>query len=329
MIRLRILSNKTRKIVVRNKGKSVINKQVKRSIKEYALQRFGKKAYWPYLALYTERRGQFIKGWLPEDYVTYIWEPKINPPLYSKVSEIKTFDYRLFGEFALKPLFLFISGIYYSPELEVIEVRELKSFLHDYNDIIVVKEEFKGRGRCVNFIHSSDFIPEKLKKPRNYVIQPCIKQHKILRDLYPDSANTLRITSYLKNNGSVDIKFAILRFGVNGSKVDNLDFGGHYVYFDSEGKPSKSAYNNLGLEVGERHINTGYLFSDIRIPMFHRILDLCKAAHKKFPYVHLIGWDICINDSGEPKLLEWNAYRPGIEMPESNFGPFWTDDNEL
>ncbi len=329
MLRYRSMAHKDRRIVVRKKGTSVVNKQVKRSIKEYALQRFGSKAYWPSLALYTEMRGQFIKGWLPIDYERYIWEPKINPPVYSNISEMKTFDFMLFGEFALKPLFLFISGNFYSAELEVMKVSQVKSFLYEYNDLIVVKEELTMGGKSVRIIHSSDFKPEELKEPRNYVIQPYVKQFKMLNELYPESVNTLRITTHLKANGSVGIKFVVLRFGINGSKVDNLDFGGHYIYFNSEGKPSNTAYDKLGIEVGERHINTGYLFSNIRIPKFHKILDLCKTAHKKFPYVHLIGWDICINDLGEPKLLEWNAFRPGINIVDANFGPFWAEDDVL
>jgi len=325
----RIRAHRERKQVVKKIGRSVINRQIKKSIKEYARQRFGRTNYWPYLALYTEIRGQFIKGWIPYDYFRYVFMPKINPQNYRDLSNIKTFDYRLFGEFAIRPLLVFISGIFYNTDLEIIEEGQVKKLLSDYDNTIVVKEEFGMKGKQINIIHSSEFIPGKLKKNINYIIQPYIKQYKVLNDLYPEGVNTFRVTTFLNTDGSVNIKCVILRFGVDGLKIDNLSSGGQYIYFDSSGKPSNLAYDYIGLKAGAKHKNTGYLFSDVRIPMFHKILDLCEEAHKKYPYLRLIGWDVCIDDSGEPKLIEWNAFCPSILPEDINFGPFWTDDSEI
>ncbi len=61
MVQLRHLAHKDRKRVIKRKGKSVVNREVKKTIKEYARERFGSKAYWPYLAYYTEMRGEFVK----------------------------------------------------------------------------------------------------------------------------------------------------------------------------------------------------------------------------------------------------------------------------
>jgi len=43
----------------------------------------------------------------------------------------------------------------------------------------------------------------------------------------------------------------------------------------------------------------------------------------------LIGWDVCINESGEPKLIEWNTHRPSFTWEDALFGPFLADDQEL
>jgi hypothetical protein len=328
-IALRSEAHKIRKVIVKRKGKTIVNSQVKKSIKEYARQRFGKAAYWPYLALYTEIRGEFIKGWLPYDYYHLVLLPKTNPPNYCHLGEQKTFDYKLFGEFAVRPLFVFISGMFYNSDFEFVEKNQVKNFLSDYNDIIVVKEEYGVEGKQVSIIHSSEFSPEKLRENINYTIQPYVKQYKVLNDLYPGSVNTFRVTTYLKTDGSVTIKFVLLRFGVDGIKVDNISSGGQYLFFDPSGKHSNLAFDGLSFELGDRHKNTGYLFSSLEIPMFHEIIEKCKNAHKKYPYVRFIGWDVCIDSSGEPKLLEWNALNPGIWAQEAKFGPFWTEDNEI
>ena len=60
LVQLRHLAHKDRKRVIKRKGKSVVNREVKKAIKEYARERFGSKAYWPYLAYYTEMRGEFV-----------------------------------------------------------------------------------------------------------------------------------------------------------------------------------------------------------------------------------------------------------------------------
>lgn len=325
----RILAHKYRRKVVKRNGESVISRSVKKNIKEYARDRFGKAAYWPYLALYTEIRGQFIKGWIPYDYFRYIILPRINPPPDTAIGNNKTFDHILFGDFSIKPLFVHISGNFYNSDFEIVPISEVKKFFIDYNDAIVVKEDKGTHGKQVRFIHSSEFVPEGLSKSINYVIQPYIKQYKVLDNLYPDSVNTFRVTTYIENDGSVTVKFISLRFGVDGSKIDNVSSGGHAISFDLFGKPAKMAHGSKGFVNGDKHKNTGYLYSNLKFPMFNEILSKCMSAHNKYPYTRLIGWDVCITKSGEPKLIEWNAENPAFLDPEAVFGPFWADDEEI
>ncbi len=325
----RILAHKYRKQVIRKNKRKVVNQYVKRIIKEYSKHRFGKKTYWPYLALYTEIRGEFIKGWLPYDYFRYILLPRMNPPEFCYISEQKTFDHRLFGDFAIKPLFVFISGMFLDADFKFIDENKVKKCLSDYDNTIVIKEETGTKGKQVTIIHSSEFILDKLNRKINYIIQPYIKQYKVLEDLHPGSLNTFRVTTFLKTEGSVDIKFVVLRFGVDDSKVDNISSGGQYIYFDISGKPTECAYDIKGFKTGNRHKNTGYVFSKINIPMFQEMLEKCKDAHKKYPYVRLVGWDVCITEQGEPKLVEWNADNPGFWFWEVIYGPFWANDDQI
>ena len=87
-------------------------------------------------------------------------------------------------------------------------------------------------GRQIRIMNSSDFDPEILNTNCNYIIQPYVNQYEILDKLYPGSVNTFRITTYLENDGTVSVKFAILRFGVDGMKIDNLSGGGQYLFYD-------------------------------------------------------------------------------------------------
>jgi hypothetical protein len=326
----RIEAHRLRQEVIKRKGRKVINNKLKKTIKQYSKERFGKSAYWPYLALYTEIRGEFIYGWIPFDYYRFILLPKINPKKYGYLSDHKTFDYSLFGEFAVKPLFLFISGLFFSFEMKFLSVGKVKERLADYGESIVIKEETGLGGKEVYILHSSDFDVTKLNKNKNYIIQPYIKQYERLSELYPESVNTFRVTTFLRNDGKIDIKFVILRFGINNSRVDNLTLGGQYLFIDAEGKPNEVIYDYpLGFEIGASHINTGFKFSNLSIPAYHDMIKECKNAHKKYPYLRLIGWDVCIDSNGKPKLIEWNAFNPVFWPQEALFGPFWEKDDDF
>jgi len=325
----RAAGHRYRRQYLRRGGETIIDRKVKKEIKAYCRERFGSAAYWPHLAYFTEMRGEFIKGWIPHDYFTLVLEPRLNPAAYHNLGDMRTRDHRRFGDFAIEPLFLFISGNFYSPEYKLVEKGEVQEFMARYDDTIVQKQEFGFGGKQVEVMHSSRFNPELLNKRINYIIQPYIKQYPLLSELYPHSVNTFRVITFLRKDGKVELKYAMLRFGVNGIKVDNLSSGGQCLYFEPDGKPSKTGYDTYGHQVGERHINTGYRFADLKIPMFHELTEKCRTAHEQFPYIRLIGWDVCINESGEPKLIEWNTHRPSFTWEDALFGPFLADDQEL
>jgi len=315
--------------VVKANGRKVMNRQILKAMKSYCKKRFGSRRYWPWLAYYTEIRGEYIEGWIPQDYFRFTFVPRLNPKPASYM-DFKTFDYQLFGDFAVRPLYLYISGIYYDPELKHISPDQVISHLSEYEDDIVIKEESSWGGLQVRVLHASTFTPELLQQGSNYVIQPYVKQHAIISELYPDSVNTLRVNTFLKKDGSVTVKSVWLRFGADGSKVDNITTGGNFLYIHLDGSPEKVIYEpDLGYILTDRHKNTGYLFSELKIPMFQEVLENCKTAHLKFPYVRLIAWDACIDHTGEPKLIEWNLGNPDYYLVEAKWGPYFIDDSEI
>jgi hypothetical protein len=329
MLYSRRAANRLRKQVVQAKGETVLNRKLKGAIKAYSRERFGTKAYWPYLAYYAEIRGEYVDGWIPYDYYRYMMLPKINPQYSCEISEHKTYDHMVFGDFAIRPLYIFVSGMFLDAEFKKVGTEQVMKFLAEYKENIVVKEERGTHGLQVRMIHSSEFKMDSINKNVNYIIQPHVKQYSVINDLYPDSVNTFRVISYLRPDGSVVIKSSILRFGVDGSKIDNLSARGQFIYFDEIGKPSEQAYDLLGLPTGVRHKNTGFKYSDFSIPMYEEVMEACKTAHMRYPYIRLVGWDVCVDEHGKPTLIEWNADNPGFHPEEALFGPFYPDDDEI
>ena len=325
----RVDLRRSRRKIASKKGGSVVSRRLKRKIKAYAKRRFGSTAYWPGVALATEMRGEYKDGWIPFDYFYFELEPKLNPPGYANIGDIRTLDYKRFGDFAIKPLFLYIPQNFYSADFEPLGVPELKSILAEYDDMLVVKQEFGWGGKQVQVMHSSEFKPEQLHRTTNYIIQPFLKQYKTLHELYPDSVNTFRVYTFRKKDGSVEVLLCYLRFGLDGTRVDNLSAGGQCLLFDSAGRPEEMSIDAFGLKADRVHKNTGFVFADLKIPMYKDIINSCTSIHLKYPHIRLIGWDIAVDESGAPKLIEWNTQRPSFDWEDALWGPFFPDDSEF
>jgi len=322
-------AHRSRRKISRISGRKVVTRQVKREIKAYCKKRFGSKSYWPSIAQYSEIKGEYLEGWIPYDYFRFTLLPKLNPKpaIYM---DFKTLDYQLFGDFAVKPLFLYISGMFYDAHLKHKNQKDVLSHLASYEDEIVVKRDQGWGGMQVRVILASEFSLDMLEKNSDYVIQPYVKQYQVLNDLYPHSVNTLRVNTFLNKDGSVRVTAAVMRFGSNGGRVDNVSSGGHPLFFDLEGKPDRVTYDpKLWTETGDRHVNTGFLYADIKIPMFQEVLDTCREAHRKVPYVRFVAWDVCVDHQGEPRLIEWNIENPEFSSQEIKYGPFWPDNSEF
>ena len=297
--------------------------KTKREIKSYAKKRFGSSSFWPWLAVYTELRGEFKRGWVPDDYYLAVLLEKYNPEK-ARISEYKTFDFRMFPDFALQPLLIKIGPNYYNSENQKIPGVLTRELLQDYGGEVVVKEDLSLGGHRVEFIASRDLDLEKYSQIPSYVVQPVMEQHEQLKILSPHAVCSIRIFTFLDGKGEVKVKYTALRFGLGGSRVTNTSSGGGSCFINPNGTLDKRAHNKLGIKMGDRHPDNEVLFESVRIPNYRAMVDKCKQCHEQFPYVRFIGWDVAVNRSGDPVLLEWNS-EPGFWKAEALLGPFFRD----
>jgi len=89
---LRKLAHSKRKKLVEKNGRCYVNNKIIKEIKEYSKEEFGSTAFWPYLALYTEIREEFVHGWIPEDYYRMQLINKYNPQSASLIIGFKSID---------------------------------------------------------------------------------------------------------------------------------------------------------------------------------------------------------------------------------------------
>ncbi len=76
-----------------------------------------------------------------------------------------------------------------------------------------------------------------------------------------------------------------------------------------------------------RHPDSGFEFAGQRVPHFKKAVAECEKLHTKIPHFSIIGWDVSTMNSGEVRIMEWNAFHPDIKFSEASTGPCFFDLN--
>ena len=193
---------------------------------------------------------------------------------------------------------------------------------------LVIKPSIDStEARNVDFIRPTDDTIEKLtilmdSHGTDYVIQKALVQHPGMAKLNPDSINTIRVLSLLRN-GEIVILGSLVRIGVKGVRVDNLvasngvsccinlDTGTfNQRAFDRAGNAYEALPNGLTLE--------GY-----HIPGFNKVITLVKELHYRLAHFKLIGWDFTVDEDENPVLIETNLDFPELDFHQIGTGPLF------
>lgn len=161
------------------------------------------------------------------------------------------------------------------------------------------------------------------KYQSNYIIQSVVHQHPQMAVLNPTSVNTVRILTY-RSGLDVLVLYAVVRIGKMGSTVDNETAGGISAKIEADGTLCKYAYGAPGDDMNEK-TDSGVTLEGYKIPSYEKAVEIVKHAHLCIPYFDLIGWDIAIDDEGEPLLIEWNTWP---ELSQTAAGPAFGDNTE-
>jgi hypothetical protein len=320
---MRKLAHNKRENLVLKKEFRFVDKTIIKKIKKYSINEFGSSSFWPYLALYSEIREEFIPGWIPEDYFKMHLMKKYNPDSASLISGYKSFDSILFQNFSLPVILYTVSESIYNFEREKITIQEANKILRDYNKEVIIKPELGKGGKGIKFIKSSDLKLKDLLDEGDFIIQPVCNQHHELQKINQKSLNTLRVFTFLENEGNATVKFYYLKFGTGDSRLDNGSAGGGICGINEDGTLHENFYDLSFMKRGNVHPDTGVLLSDIKIPNIEGIVKACITAHESYPYVKFIGWDVAVGLDEQPILIEWNARYPMLAYGESLFGPLW------
>lgn len=197
---------------------------------------------------------------------------------------------------------------------------EFKKFCANKKDIFCKPvDSCAGIGIYKNIVIDANTNIDELHQfmiDNNLFCEDTIIQNEEMNKLNNTSINTVRITTVLKD-GKVYPMYALLRIGVNNSKVDNVGSGGIYTVLNEDGEIENPCWSDKTITIYTNHPNNGFKLIGFKVPMFKEAIELCKKAALVEQHIKYVGWDVAFTKD-RPVLVEGNGL-PGYDMPQNYF----------
>jgi len=156
----------------------------------------------------------------------------------------------------------------------------------------------------------------------DFTFQKVVEQHPVMAQFNPTSVNTVRVVTYRDFKGKRKVLYSCMRFGGEGSVMDNVCSGG--------------GYTGVNVETGQLidRKRYSYFIMDVptlpdsvpnEIPCWEKIKAAALALHGRLPQLGIVGWDFTLTPDETPILIEFNP-RPGVGLQQA-VGPMFSEDD--
>lgn len=308
-----------------------LNKQQRNQVRAL----WGKKSDFSLHEIFLSLYGTFNPDYCPYRLMLADVGIKLNNQDYVTAWDDKNFYDILFSNIATFPKSLIhnISGVFLDENYRTIEEINVYNILKDYDTVIIKPSIESGDGRGVLKIHPiKDDLQHILKLyKKDYIIQKVIQQYKPISAINQTSVNVIRFNT-VSLGGRVIPLSAGLKCGSIGAITDNYvskDGGGMFIIgINDDGTLKSTAYHMNGSCISQAP--NGFSFSQMQIPKFDQIRNLVVRMHEMMPMFMFIGFDIAIDESGSPIIMEYNIKGPGVFLCQYANGPlFGSHTNEV
>lgn len=319
----RKLSRDLKRVITRNfkdlKVRRKLTKAQKKEVNDFYISMIGKKVPLYSHEYFYSRTGVFSKDYIPKDFYTLEIRPRANVYGFQAAYDDKNiYDLILAGENLVHTFLKNMNGYYYYEGKPVSEEEAIKLCQNLDNVIIKPSMELQGNGvKMLSVKNGKTNVDDKTigevfkQYKHNFLIQERVKQHKDIAALNPSSVNTMRILSY-RSGMEVLIVYSVIRIGRGGQVIDNQCAGGISTTITKDGKLGKAAFGGYS-EDDVRVTDSGITLDGYQLPSYDKAIEFVKRLHMKLPYFNIIGWDVSIEENGEPILIEYNT-DPGLSQ---------------
>jgi len=301
-----------------------ISVSAKVSCDQYAIEVLGNKKFAPWLYVYSAVNGKFREGWISDNYYGDFVVPKLKG-LYGDASELNALQSILFASNSFPDLLYSINGIFFDRSFSVVQPHDVEKVLFKDRNRIVFKRDSSMQGRGIHFLNNidgkTDLNPKALG---NGVFQRSIDQHLFFQRFHSNSVATIRMTTVTDDSGDASLRACYLRFGTgNDSHVKSASHVRVPVDLIT-GELGSLGYDTNWLTL-DAHPNSRVAFAGEKIPNFDACREKVLMLHSKVPFVRCIGWDVTVDQTEQPVIMEWNGAHNDIKFSEATQGPCFAD----
>lgn len=222
-------------------------------------------------------------------------QPEIENIFWNKVTFLKTFNQ-------------FVKRKWIEPSK--INFDEFVNFVTKFDCIVKPQESSCGKGIYKHFAIEQGNLRAFYKDccDNNILLEECVSNESKLLNYHPQSLNTVRIVT-VKGKHQISILGAFVRFGTGNNCVDNGGTDGILALINHEsGMVITDAFDKHGNSFSV-HPDSHIPFKGLLIPMWNKMISVCKSAQELIPEAKVIGWDVVVTNNHEIEIIEGN-HRP-------------------
>lgn len=207
--------------------------------------------------------------------------------------------------------------------------KDIEDFIFRTKTIIAKPlSDFGGRGimKFDSDMPAISYIQQLAQN--NYILEECIENAPSIKEIAPNSLNTIRIVTLIDRNGMLHILAALLRMGNGKSFTDNYHDGGMACAIDINTGCLKGKAFGMDCMEFERHPLSDIKFDGFPIPEFDTCMKIVRKIAFEEPSARYVGWDFAITPRGID-VIEGNI-PPGEDITQISAGRgLWYEVNEL
>lgn len=276
---------------------------------------------------------------VPDDLYYSVIEPTLNNYHVGLAYSDKNMYEALFeaGDFP-ESILRNVDGCYYDSRYRIIRETGIDTLLEPYDRLVVKPSIGVGGGDKVRvFIRQGDAFRSSdgllLDAPSlaaayggNFVVQKYFEQHDYFRNLNPSSVNGFRLFTYRSvADDAVHVLGARLKVGGPNSEIDNWTNGGVFCGLDLNGQPGKMALTEHMRWVDTLPASGLPVASLGPVPAFAEACEVARRTAPLLRYSRLLGFDMCVDRNGCPRIMEINNRYIGILPHQATGGPLFRE----
>ena len=306
---------------------SPLTRQQKREIKNYFAQYgFNRiRTYWH--CFYGGFCNQYSKKYIPQDFFFSHLEVALNNKDYYAVQD-KNLLQTVFKDVEQPKTVVGKIGGMFLMDDHIVSQNEaidaclksgrilVKPSIDTYGGLGVAKLDLSDEDSDIGLAKITNLFDSYEK---DFIVQEIVDQSDTMKTLNTTSLNTIRICTYLRKD-EVVVLYSIVRFGTKGVHIDNISQGGFHCNINDDGSLHEHAYSDYKKTISKTE--DGAVLKDFTIPNYYGVKEMVQRIHQRLPYFRMISWDVALDSSDCPVLIEFNTFGQSVDF-QSVCGPLF------